>query len=114
LKRIALSRENDYRRHLLSECLEAYVNLDEAQQQQFQALLNTESYQEAKPIMTITYKRGKNEGRLEGIIEERRKNALRFLKKKFGPLALEVEKRVLERTPELLDASSLKELRLED
>ncbi len=31
LKRIALSRENDRRRYLLEECLEAYADLDEAQ-----------------------------------------------------------------------------------
>src|SRR5579871_1864132 len=36
LKRIAQSSENDHRRYLLSECLEAYAELDEAQRQQFQ------------------------------------------------------------------------------
>ena len=35
LKRIAGSGENDYRRYLLAECLEAYADLDEAQKERF-------------------------------------------------------------------------------
>ena len=42
LKRIAGSEENDYRRFLLVGCLEAYVGLDEAQNERPQALLQTE------------------------------------------------------------------------
>ncbi len=42
LKRIAHSGENDWRRFLLAECVEAYAHLDEAQRQQLQALLTTE------------------------------------------------------------------------
>ena len=45
LKRIAGSGENDYRRFLLAECLEAYAELDEAQKERLQALLQTEAYQ---------------------------------------------------------------------
>ena len=38
LKRIARSGENDYRRFLLAECLEAYAELDETQKDRVQAL----------------------------------------------------------------------------
>ena len=34
LRRLAEARENDYRRHLLLDCLEAYATLDEAQAQE--------------------------------------------------------------------------------
>jgi hypothetical protein len=51
LQRIARSGENDYRRFLLAECLEAYASLDEAERQRLQALLATEPYQEARPFM---------------------------------------------------------------
>ncbi len=66
LKRIALSKENDFRRHLLSECLEAYANLNEEQLKKFQSLLDTEPYREAKPLMITTFERGKAEGKIEG------------------------------------------------
>jgi hypothetical protein len=122
LKRIALSRENDFRRHLLTECLEAYVNLDETQLEKLQALLETEHYREAKPLMVTTYERGKADGKLEGKIEERRENILLLLDTKFGPLALGVQQRIAELTPEELrqlmvnfaKAATLKELHLED
>ena len=58
LKRIAGSGENDYRRFLLAECLEAYAELDEAQKERLQALLHTEAYQEVEPLMKTTYERG--------------------------------------------------------
>ncbi len=44
MKRIARSGENDWRRFLLAECLEAYADLDEAQKERLQALLTTEQY----------------------------------------------------------------------
>jgi hypothetical protein len=42
LKRIAGSGENDYRRFLLAESLEAYAELDEAQKVRLQGLLQSE------------------------------------------------------------------------
>ncbi len=113
LKRIAQAQENDYRRFLLAECLEAYANLDEAARQQLQALLTTEPYQQVRPIMITTYERG--------MIAGERKAALLLLHKKFGALSPEVEQRVEALSPEellhlltdLLTAQSLKELHLE-
>jgi hypothetical protein len=46
LNRIARSGENDWRRFLLAECLEAYADLDEGQKERLQALLTTERYHE--------------------------------------------------------------------
>jgi hypothetical protein len=122
LKRIALSGDNDWRRFLLTECLEAYANLDELQRQQFQTLLDTEPYREARPLMMTTYERGKAEGKAEGKLEERREMALLQLDGKFGPLDDAIKQRVAEMTPEQLKlvmlnfakAPSLKELDLED
>jgi hypothetical protein len=114
LKRIARSGENDWRRFLLAECLEAYGNLDEAQRQQMQALLATEPYQEARPLMITTYERG--------ILQGQRQVALLWLEAKFGPLAPEARQRLEALSPEQLQqlvldigkAQSLKDLHLQD
>jgi hypothetical protein len=114
LKRIALSGENDWRRYLLAECLEAYGSLDEAQRQQIQALLASEQYQEVRPLMITTYERG--------IIQGERKSALLQLETKFGALTAEVKQRVEAFSPEqlrqllmgLVIGLSLKELGLQD
>jgi hypothetical protein len=114
LKRIARSGENDFRRFLLAECVEAYTELDAEQRQRFQELLATEQYREARPVMITSYERG--------ILQERRETALLLLEAKFGTLSPEVKQRVETLTPEQLrqlilerdKAHSLKELGLQD
>ncbi len=118
LKRIAGSGENDFRRFLLVECLEAYAELDEAQKERLQALLYTEAYQEVEPLMKTTYERGIE----RGIEQGERRSALRQLEAKFGPLSAKVKQQVEALSPEalarlqldLLKAQALEELRLED
>ena len=118
LKRIAGSRENDFRRHLLAECLEAYAELDEAERERLQALLHTEAYREVEPLMKTTYERGIE----RGIELGERQSALRQMEAKFGPLSAKVKQRVEALSPDalaqlqldLLQAQTLEELRLED
>ena len=118
LKRIACSGENDWRRFLLAECVEAYANMDEAQRQRLQALLTTEQYQEVGPLMITTYERGK----MDGLIEGQRQLALAQLEARFGPLGPEVQQRVAALSADQLrqvmidfaKGESLKELHLED
>jgi hypothetical protein len=124
LKRIAASGENDYRRFLLAECLEAYAVLDEGQKERLQVLLHTEAYREAEALMKTTYERGVEDGIERGIergieLGERRLT-LRLMEAKFGPLPAEVKQRVEALSPEalaqleldLLKAQALEELRL--
>lgn len=114
LKRVAGARENDFRRYLLAECLEAYADLDQAQKVRLQALLTTEQYAEVRPLMITTYERGKIAGQREMV--------LRQLQVKFGPLSAAIRERVESLSPEeldhlaveLLQPRSLKELGLED
>jgi hypothetical protein len=118
LKRIARSGENDYRRFLLAECLEAYANLDEAQKERLQALLSTQQYQEVRPLMATTYERVIERSILQG----ERRVTLRQLEARFGPLSAEVKQRVEALAPDalaqlqldLLKAGSLQELHLQD
>jgi hypothetical protein len=90
LKRIATSKENDYRRFLLVECLEAYANLDDVQTERLQALLHTEAYQQVETIMKTTFERGIE----QGIIQGERRSALRQLEAKFGPLSPTVKQQL--------------------
>jgi hypothetical protein len=129
LKRIAGSAENDFRRFLLAECLEAYAELDEAQRDRLEALLQTEPYQEALPLMKTTYERGIEQGMERGISQgiERgielgeRRAALRQMEAKFGPLTPQVKQQVealslqalAQLQIDLLSAQALEELHLD-
>ena len=124
LKRIAASEENDFRRYLLAECLEAYAELDEAEKQRLEALLQTEAYDEVGPLMKTTYERGIEQGIERGIergIEQgERRLTLRLIEAKFGPLTPNLKQQVEALSPEaltqlqldLLKAHTLEELRL--
>ena len=122
LKRIAGSGENDYRRFLLAECLEAYAELDEDQKERVQALLHSEAYREVEPLMKTTYERGIEQGIERGIEQGERRSALRQMEAKFGPLNVKVKQRVEDLSSnalaqlqlDLLNAQSLEELRLDD
>jgi hypothetical protein len=122
LKRIAGSGENDFRRFLLVECLEAYAELGEAQKERLQALLQTEAYREVEPLMKTTYERGVERGIERGIEQGERRSALRQMEAKFGPLSPEVKQKVEALSPEvlaqlqidLLKAEALEELGLDE
>jgi Domain of unknown function (DUF4351) len=134
LKRIASSGENDYRRFLLVECLEAYAELDEAQKERLQALLHAEPYLEVGSLMKTTYERGIEQGIEQGIergieqgiergIEQgERRLTLRLMEAKFGPLSAKVKRKVEALSPDalarlqidLLKAQALEELSLDD
>src|SRR5437016_9834400 len=84
LRRVLLEcPENDYRRMLLAECIEAYLNLDDQQQIEYEQLIRTPPYQEMIPMMKTTFEKGVQKGREE---EQRRLVRLQ-LEKRFGPLS---------------------------
>jgi hypothetical protein len=114
LRRVLLEcPENEYRRFLLGECVEAYLELDEEQRREYERLLQSEPYREVLPMAMTTYERGMAAGQ--------RKIIRVFLERKFGPLSAAVAARLEEWPPERLeelgraavDAPSLKELGLE-
>ena len=100
LKRIATAGENDWRQFLLAECLEAYSKLDAAQRHQLDALIATQRFEEARPLMMTTYERG--------MLAGERRAALLQLEAKFGPLAPEIVQRLEE-----LPAERLRQLLLD-
>jgi hypothetical protein len=114
LRRLAEARENDYRRYLLLDCLEAYATLDEAQAQELGALLRTKRYQGTQDMAVTTFEKGLQQGQ--------RTMLQKLLEARFGPLTASARERLDNLGPEriealaleLLKAQSLQELGLED
>jgi hypothetical protein len=99
LRRLAEARENDYRRYLLLDCLEAYASLDEAQARELQALLRTERYQGAQAMAVTTFEKGLQQGQ--------RMTLRKMLEARFGPLGPGAQERLESLSPEQLDALTL-------
>jgi hypothetical protein len=131
LRRILLEcPENDYRKFLLTECVEAYLGLDEEQQREFERLLQSPPYREIVPMMTTTFEKGIAKGwqegiakgKEEGVIEGQRLMLRHILEQRFGPLSAAVVQRLeawpADRLGELasgvLKAGSLAEMGLGD
>jgi len=114
LRRLAGARENDYRRYLLLDCLEAYATLDEEQAEELRVLLRTERYQEAQAIAVTTFEMGLQQGQRTTLQKQ--------LEARFGALSPCAQQRLDSLSPErlealalaLLNAQSLQELGLED
>src|SRR5262249_28415348 len=114
LRRLAEARENDYRRYLLLDCLEAYATLDEAQAKELEALLRTERYQGVQSMAGTDVRQGVEQGQ--------RKTVRKQLKDGVGPVSPVAQQRLESLSPEQLDAlalallgaRSLQELGLED
>ena len=118
LRRLAEASENDYRRYLLLDCLEAYTTLDEEQSRELSALLRTERYHGVQAMAVTTFEKGMQAGVQQG----QRTTLRKLLETRFGPLSPGARERLdslgpdrLEAlTAELLKAQSLQELGLED
>ena len=96
LRRLAEARENDYRRYLLLDCLEAYATLDEEQAQELGALLRTERYQGAQAMAMTTFEKGLQQGQ--------RTTVRKLLEARFGQLSPSVQERFESLSPERLEA----------
>jgi flagellar biosynthesis/type III secretory pathway protein FliH len=117
LRRLVTSQENEHRRFLLAECVQAYLPLTSpAEQRQFQELLATEPYQEL-PEMAATWfdeglekglqrglekglqkgrREGQREGQKVGRQEGLRQALLLQLESRFGKLRPQVRAKVTE------------------
>jgi hypothetical protein len=126
LQRIEAGGDNNYRKYLLAEFVDAYWSLNEAQRRMFEAMMNTEPYGGAKVMMQTTFERGMEEGerkgKREGKTEGQQELLQILLEERFGPLPQSAVERLQAWSDEklrevaraLLRANSLKELGLED
>jgi Domain of unknown function (DUF4351) len=125
LRRLVACPENEMRRFLLCEVVQAYLPLEGPQLEEYNHLLVTKKYAEVRPMATTWFeeglKKGLEEGQQVGLEKGQRRTLIRQLDKKFGPLTprllAQVESFSAERLEELslalLDARSLDELGLE-
>lgn len=118
LARIEQARENDWRRFLLAECLQAYSDLDPAGWERLQQLLITPKYQGVRQMTLTYYERGKLQGEMIAL----RETAEKLLTEKFRTLPPAAKQRLdmltIEQLRELwsklLAAQSLQQLGLEE
>src|SRR5438105_12443438 len=62
LKRITEAPLTDQRRFLLSECVQAYLPLDDQQQREFEGLTASEGFQKVQAMNTTWYEKGLERG----------------------------------------------------
>lgn len=117
-RRLVQSPENEYRRYLLCECVDAYLPLDDAQRRDFETLVRSDSDAGVRTMATTLFEKLRQEGREEG----RREFIQMQLEERFGPLSPHVQEQVQTMAAEqltalgraLLKAQSLRELGLEE
>jgi hypothetical protein len=115
LDRVVKSSENEVRKLLLCECIDAYLPLKGPSLAEYESLLLTK-YPEVRVMAETTFERGFERGELEG----QRKLLRRQLENRFGPLSEAAVARLMELSPKrllklgdaVLTAKSLKELGL--
>lgn len=100
LKRIVDSGENEYRKFLLSECVQAYLRFDDpSEQQEFDRLMQTEHYQEVRAMATTWFE--------QGIEQGERRVAKNVIERRFGTLNEDSKRRIAawpeDRLVELID-----------
>jgi hypothetical protein len=116
--RVATSGENEYKKFLLLDCIEAYRQLEGDQLREYEQLLQADPYVEARMAMVTTYEKGVAKGIELGqrvLVEQlliRRFNGLSEIARQR--LAARTQAQLSELAINLLNASSLKELGLED
>lgn len=121
-RRIMQSAENNFRKLLLNDCLQAYAVLNEFQAREYQSLIQTSPFREAH-AMQIGIVEEKVAERLEDYLKRGFQQALQMqLEERFGPLKPLVIERLQALSVEqiqgmfrpLVKAHSLKELGLEE
>jgi len=94
---------NPAKMQLISGFIDSYLRLNSQEESEFQSELSTIKLQEREQIMQITTS-WKEEGKIEGRLEEKLNITLRQLKRKFGSLESETQERIESLEPSKLDS----------
>lgn len=108
LRRIVESQERPWRKHLLAECVQAYLPLDDEQRGVFENLLRTEPFQGVKAMAQTWYEQGVEKGIEQGQLLAQRRTLQQLLVKQFGTLPAAVIARIDKLTSEQLDDAILR------
>jgi hypothetical protein len=122
LRRIKDAPVTDQQRFLLAECVQAYLPLDDAQQEEFERLVAAESNSGVQTMRATWFEQGEAIGEAKGLELGQRKMLVVLLEERFGPLGPQARdrlnslpsQRLEELARALLRAESLKELGLAD
>ncbi len=112
LRRLCESPLPDQRKYLLGECVQAYLPLDDQQREEYEQLLQTETYEGVRAMNETVYEKGRRVERLEVVCS--------LLEERFGPVTEAIhnylEQMTIEElrrlTSQILKASCLTELGL--
>lgn len=100
LNRVLCSPVNEYRKYLLAECVQAYLPLNQPEEQQeFERLLATDQYQEVQRMAVTWFEQGLEQGLERGLEQGERKLALAVLERRFGSVSDEL-RRCVDQWPE--------------
>jgi hypothetical protein len=95
LRRLATASENELRRFFLAECVDTYLPLTTTEEQEeFQTLLDSNPFAEAKQMATTFFEQGLEKGRELGETQGRRAMLAAVLEARFGRLAPAVQDRI--------------------
>lgn len=101
-QRIAAAELTEFDRFLLSDCVDAYLGLDAAEEASFQSILQQPGFDEVRVMATTTFEKGLEQGLEQGIeqgIEQGEANGVRrarrfVLRRRFGALPQEFDARL--------------------
>jgi hypothetical protein len=121
LDRLVKSPENDWRKYLLCDCVDAYSPLTKGQRKQLDELLASEPFSGVRAMHKTWYEKGLEKGEEQGMEKGRKLLLQELLEKKFGPLPPKVkvalekwpDEKLIELGESLWKANSLEELGLE-
>jgi hypothetical protein len=87
LRRLAIAPLNEQQRFLLSECVDAYLPVDESQRREIEQVLQTETYAEVQTMNQTTYEKGIEKGIERGRRQGQMELLISLLEERFGPVS---------------------------
>jgi hypothetical protein len=102
MQRAATSENDEYRRYLLCECIEAYLPLEGPHLAEYEQLLLTPKYQEARMVGQTSYEKGLKKGEEDGL-HKGRLRLLGVLRKQLEHRFGTLDQAVLDRLEALSD-----------
>lgn len=90
LRRLGGAPLSGQERFLLAECVQAYLPLNEAQQQEYDRLLQNEPFAEVRAMNKTVYEQGHEKGHEKGQLSSKREDVLILLEGRFGAVPEEL------------------------